>query len=712
MDCLYLVDVSYMFFRAYYAISPHLKSQKNLPTNALYGFLNMTLKLLKEKRPYYLVYCFDSPEASFRTKLYPEYKANRGETPEDLALQIPYIFKLTKALGISYIKKPGYEADDIIGSLSDLALKNKLQTVIVSADKDFAQLINEKVHMYDPMKNNLFDEKKVLEKWGVFPSQMIDYLSLVGDSSDNIPGVRGVGAKGAQKLLSEYQSLDQIYQNLDKIKSKSLKGKLEDSKKMAFLSQKLIQIKTDLKLGDLKDFKLQKRNEKDLNDLLDELSFTQFKNKFFDDKNKQEEKTKKLKSILKQKKLSLKEIEKNLKENEEVTIDAFYSGVYLKFSDFFVVYDGDLKKLGQVLLKKKVSFKSFDVKKIWRLLDLDSGGLVSFDLHLCAHLISSKPAKSFDEIYMNFFNQSFPERPEALFLYESFKELEKSLTEKLKSLNLFNYFNEIELPLIPVLYKMEKTGILVDQKELIKQNKEVSREIEDLKDKIFKDLGEKFNLESSKQLGVVLFEKLKLPVIKKTKTSYSTDREVLLKLSDKRKVCLLILEFRELTKLKSSYLDKLPLMIDPKTKRIHSFFDQSGTTTGRLSSNDPNLQNIPIRTEKGKKIRSSFIAQKDHLILSLDYSQIELRVLAHLSEDPDLIKCFEKDLDVHEMTAKKVFGLKKIDSEHRRKAKAINFGLIYGQGSFGLSSILNIPRVEAKKIIEDYFPNFLQLKLI
>lgn len=707
MKKIHLVDVSYMFFRAYYAIPP-LNSENGTPTNAILGFLNMTVKLLKNTKGDQLVYCFDSKEPSFRTELYEDYKANRDEIPDDLSPQIPYVQKLTEILGIPFIKKPGYEADDIIGTICSWAKKEGMESVIVSADKDFAQLVDSSIKMHDVVKGVLYDEKKVVEKWGVYPSQMVDYLALVGDTSDNIPGVKGVGPKTAQKLLSEYKDLNGVYKNVDSISSKSIKEKLKQDKKMAFLSQELVTIVTNLKIKMKKEsFELKPVDEKALREVLSELSFKHFEEKFLgeEDPSKKENE---IQTTSEESSWSLKDFEKKIKKNDVIYSVPYPRGVVFGFKDETIIPKGDIQKIGALLEKKQVSWKGFDIRKTWMKLDLKKGSTPLFDGDISSHILTSLVFSSFQEAHSYLLMKDLSEMsPPSAFL-KAQKEMEEVLEDKIRKEETETLLKDIELPLVPILYAMEKEGVKLDVKELQSQSENLSKRISKLQKDIFKMTDSSFNIDSSKQLGEVLFEKLNLPVLRKTKTQYSTDKGVLLKLKQKFPVCGLILEYRELVKLKSTYVDAFPRLLNVKTKRIHTHFRQTVTTTGRLSSVHPNLQNIPIRTETGRKIRKAFVAERGKLLLFLDYNQIELRVLAHISGDKGLINAFKKDLDVHKVTASEIFGcpIEDVTSELRQRAKGVNFGLVYGQGPYGLAEVLGIHQKEASKIIESYFKKF------
>ena len=718
MKKLYLVDVSSMFFRAFYAVRM-LTNSEGMPTNAIYGFLSMSLKLLRDIKPEYMVYCFDRKEPSFRKDIDPNYKANRGEMPEDLVPQIPYIKQLTEYLGIPAMEKEKFEADDIIGTLTAMGLKNKLEVVIVSGDKDFAQLINDKVSMFDTMRDKRYDHQGVIDKWGVTPEQFIDYLAICGDSSDNIPGVKGIGPKGAEKLLAQFGDLDSIYAGLDQIKSKSQVTKLADSKDNAYLSKKLVTIVQDIDLGvGLPDLALKPLVKDKLSDVLDELDFDSFKKNLLgitaatsttsDSEAKKSSKTSsKSKIKLKEKSLSTKELDKWLEIGEEVFVWLDPRLICICKDKEVVTITDDLDSAIKIFEKKKLRWKGFDLKKIWREWGISTGTAL-WDHKIGAYLIKPGVIKSFSDIYQLYCGGQLSEFPEAVEIMSAQFELWDVIKDKLKEQKMLPILQTLDLPLIEVLNAIESIGIQLNSEFLQKESQLLQDDIAELTKQIHHEAGEEFNIASPKQLGAILFEKMGLPKGKKTKTGYSTSEDVLKKLIDDFPITQKVLDFRELSKLKSTYVDALPQLVNEKTGRVHTDFDQALTATGRLSSSNPNLQNIPIRTERGRRIRQAFVAKKDHLLLSADYSQIELRVLAHITKDQGLIQAFNEDKDIHGWTASEIFSIDQadVDSDHRRKAKAVNFGIAYGQGVYGLAETLRISRGEAKEIIDNYFKKF------
>lgn len=714
MKKIYLVDISSLFFRAYYAIRP-LSTPQGVPVNAIYGLLSMLIKLIKSERPEYMVVCYDRKEPSFRKDLYAEYKANRTEMPEELVQQIPYMKKMVELLGIPTLEVARYEADDLIGTLTKMAGEHKAEAIIVSGDKDFAQLVRPGVILYDTMKETKIDEKGVVEKWGVKPAQFQDYLAIVGDSSDNIPGVAGLGPKGAQKLLSDYKSLEEIYEKIDEIKPPGAQEKLRKCKEMAFLSKKLVKIDLEAPVDDkFESYRMKPINKTDMRHFLQELNFKTFeKNLLGEDApatmpESENEKTEVAESETKQQAFVVKSVEAQdfLKEFKANNIWAWRQPQGIFFSDEKTIWAvfGDLKNVQKSLEEKKVKWQGFDLKALWRELE-GFNPEIEWDSMLAAYVVRAGDSSDFYKMYHQNCGENLPEMPSPEDFMSAHLKLKASLIEKIHEVKNEKIYSEFDLPLAPILLRMERRGIKVDLKFLKNFSEELETEIRKSEKKIIELAGEHFNVASPKQLGVILFDKLKLPVVKKTKTGYSTDNEVLLEID--HPIGKEILEYRELSKLKSTYVDALPELADDK-HRVHTHFNQALTATGRLSSTQPNLQNIPIRTERGARVREAFIAEQGHELLSVDYSQIELRVLAHISDDPGLIKAFKEDLDIHTATASEVFNVKlsEVTADHRRTAKAVNFGIAYGQGAFGLADTLGISRTEAQGIIKRYFEKF------
>jgi DNA polymerase I len=748
---IYLVDVSSMFFRAFYAIRP-LTTPAGVPVNAVYGFLSMVTKLFKEEKPDYMVFTYDRKEPSFRKNLYAEYKANRTAMPDDLAVQIPYIKKLADYLGVPALEVPDFEADDIIGTLVHLGLKHHHEVVIVSGDKDFGQLIQKHVVLFDTMKDVKYDEAGVLEKWGVPPEKFIDYLAIMGDTSDNVPGVDGIGPKGAQKLLQQYNSVEDIYENIDKVEPKGTREKLIKSKDNAFLSKKLVTISTDVPVSEnFEDYHLKPIQADKLRALLQELNFKSFEKTLLgdgtsvgslhdsihgkksaaepaaaEDSNVIHQKQNQEIGVLDEIKIAtvnsevMEKIEAylNIKEvsiTAEELLAKLHSGDSLwGFTDergLFIARDQELwaveggpEALGPATDAKHIRWSGFDLKTFFHQLKAHQP-IVAWDSSLAAYVARAGDSTDFGDVYKKFIGATLPEFATPAQLYKAHVELQHVLQDRLSLFDGEKILKELELPLVPVLLRMEDKGIRIDVKSLQTQSAELTEEIAALEKEIHHLAGGSFNVGSPKQLGVILFEKMNLPSGKKTKTGYSTGEDVLEKIE--HPIAKKILQWRELSKLKSTYVDALPDIMAPDG-RVHTSFNQALTMTGRLSSTQPNLQNIPIRTERGQRVRQAFIADSGKKLLSMDYSQIELRILAHISGDPGLQKAFREDLDIHAATAAEIFNvdLKHVTSEQRRSAKAVNFGIAYGQGAFGLAENLGISNKEAKDIIDRYFTKF------
>ncbi|MCK4422146.1 DNA polymerase I [candidate division WOR-3 bacterium] len=687
---LLLIDGYSLAYRSYYAfINNPLITSKGKPTSAAFGFARSLKKVLEKLQPDYSAVCLDHPEPTFRKKKYADYKAHRKKMPEDLKEQIPYIIEICEAAGFSVLIQPGYEADDIIATITEEAQTQGIEIVIFTLDKDLMQLAKTGVTILNMRTEGeeWINREKVEEKFGIPPERLLDYLSITGDSSDNIPGIKGIGKKTAGKLLEEFGSLEGIFSNLDNIKSSAIRKKLEGKKDEALRWKDLIELKKDVPLEkDINDLKYIGIDRDHLERVLNQLEFFSLSNDW----------VKKDKDPI-----DYSIVERLNIEKEEVL-------TFLPFEENVAISNG--KELMVVSKKEAVSI----LQKTEGIL------LVVEDAKEFAHLTECYPKGDILNLavmhYLLFPNRKnhtldrilvelglLPKNKEAKAVL--MHKVAETLTNNLRTNDLWHLYKNIEEPLTSVLFKMEKHGILFDIHLLKELCVSIESEIEEIEKRIYKIAGEQFNIRSPKQLGGILFEKMKLPVIKSTKTGYSTDVEVLTELQDKNPIIQDILNFRELDKLKSSYIDSLITSINKETNRIHPTYQQTTAATGRLTATNPNIQTLPIRTERGRRIRETVIAPPEHLILSCDYSQIELRILAHISQDECLIQNFEKGEDIHTTTAARIFGIEPdmVTPFLRRKAKAINFGIIYGISPYGLSKQLKISREEAEKIIETYY---------
>jgi len=730
---IYIVDVSSMFFRAFYAVRP-LTSSKGVPVNAVYGFISMIIKLMKDKNPDHLVFCYDRKDPSFRKDLYTEYKANRTQMPEELQVQMPYLKQVAHLFGIFDIELASYEADDLIGTITHMAQKEDYDVYIVSGDKDFCQLINKNVFLYDTMKDVIYDEALVKEKHGVAPAQFIDFLAITGDTSDNIPGVAGIGPKGAQKLIEQFGTLEDIYKKIEQVSSISIKEKLLVSKEKALLSKKLVTIVCDAPINKLMDdFKLKPFKTDELRAFLQDLNFKTFEKNLLGEGQltfatkapvtveikttaiveKQESRQHQVTVVPWDQEL----IQNKIKSGEEFF--AFTESAYIAIGFGLQIFRTEVS-LCQLDFKNAV-WSGFDLKNVWTQLGIGSVSIlaqvlaielkVKWDLMLGCYVLRAADSSSLEKLAEFFLNNTVDIGSIELIdekiktCYELFLELNDVVKKDLAAKELMFIYEKIEKPLISMLYQMECKGIKIDLQFLKDFSEELTTDLSAQEKTIHQIAGQEFNIASPKQLSVVLFEKMGLESVKKTKTGYSTDNDVLERLD--HPIAKEIILYRELAKLKSTYVDALPELADLQG-RVHTHLNQALTATGRLSSTHPNLQNIPIKTEKGQRVRKAFIAADGKKLLSVDYSQIELRVLAHISEDKGLISAFHDNLDIHTATAAEVFSveLNKVTKEQRRMAKAVNFGIAYGQGVYGLAEALDIGRKEAADIIERYFNKF------
>jgi DNA polymerase-1 len=757
---LYLIDGSAYIYRAFYAVR-HLSTSSGIPTNAVYGFVGMLSKILREKDPTHIVIALDAPGPTFRHDLSADYKATRPKMPEDLAKQIPFIKRLIGAFGIPSMEIPGYEADDIIGTLATWASGQGAKVVIVSGDKDLLQLLTPQVQMWDTMKDEVFGPAEVEAKFGVPPAQLVEVMGLAGDSSDNIPGVPGVGPKTAQRLIKEFGSIDNLLFELEKIPKEKERERLKVHAEQAKMSRELAEIKCDVPLEkDWEQFELGESDREGLVALYRELEFKKFLQELDEKKDTKESETiradyklvtslealkKILYRILKTQKvaISVMTTEDNYLEADLVGIALAWEGErgchYLHLgqvsksgpSQFSAT--SAVKLLAQVLGEADVDKVIHNSKKAWivfRRLGIELSG-TNFDPMLAAYVLDpGKRVQDLEAIAKEYLNKSLVSYDdlvgsgrkrqalanlpvEQILAYAGDQavyslQLATSLEEKIKAANQTTLFRDIEIPLVRVLARMEMKGVKIDVERLEDLDRDFSARLEEIVERIYHLSGESFNINSPQQLGRILFDKLALPMGKKTKTGYSTSMEVLTALAPYHLLPREVLNYRTLTKLKNTYVDTLPRMVNRDTGRIHTSYNQTGTVTGRLSSSEPNLQNIPVRTEEGREIRRAFVADPGHLLISADYSQIELRILGHYSRDQALIDAFHKGEDVHLRTAAEIFEVEphEVTAEMRRQAKTINFGIIYGMSAFRLARDLGIPQKKGRQILERYFDRY------
>ena len=746
MDKIILLDGNSLSYRAFYAM-PALKNKKGLYTNSVYGFTLMLERILEDTKPKYALVAFDKGKETFRHKSYEAYKGTRDKTPTELVEQFGYVRELIESYGIKYEEHLDYEADDIIGSYAKIAEKAGLEVIIVSGDKDLTQLASDNITVYYTKRGvteiDYYTPEFINEKYGLTPQQIIDMKGLMGDKSDNIPGIPGVGEKTAIKLLTEYETVENVLENIDNISGKKLKERLTEGKEDAILSKKLATIFTDVpvdnKIEDL-TFKEDREKKKELFEKLEFVSFLRklSKENSAADESETETEEEKIKKDIeiqiadKDTKLDFKNSSLHIEcytedyqnsdvlgvsvyvgdtayiFSEENFFDNKYAIEYLQSQEEKTVYD--IKKIIYIAKKnnKEINGDVFDIKIANYLIDVTSKSEIDkIVFNYLGEIISSN-----EEIYGKGAKRSLPTQ-EVLNSYiakiaASILEVKPFMIKRLGEENMLDLYKNIEIKVARVLANMEFEGIHVSKKALDEMSHEFDERIKVLEGSIYTLAGLEFNIASPKQLGVVLFEDLGLPVVKKTKTGYSTAVEVLEQLQYKHDIIPLIMEYRTLTKLNSTYAKGLVKDITREGK-IHTRYEQTLTQTGRLSSVNPNLQNIPTRIEEGKKIRKAFIpASNDRVILSIDYSQIELRVLAHIAQDKGMIDAFKHDVDIHTKTASDVNGvpLDEVTPTMRREAKAVNFGIVYGISDFGLSNNLGITRKRAKEFIEKYLETF------
>ena len=733
MKKLLILDSNSILNRAFYGVR-YLSAKDGTPTNAIYGFLNILLKLIKEQEPDYICAAFDVKAPTFRHKQYEGYKAQRKPMPEGLAAQMPLAKDVLRAMGVTILEKEGYEADDIIGTVARLCEESEISCFIATGDKDDLQLASDKTKVILTVTKSgynetiIYDDKAVKEKYHVTPTEFIDVKALMGDPSDNIPGVKGVGEKTAMSLIEKHHSIEYIYENIDGI---GLKGamlqKMKDGREMAFMSKELATINRNTPIefnteecvfdgfennGEL--YEILKRLE--LNSIIKKLDLSGGDN------------VKENEDIFKD--FSYKVGDKNMISGDKVTVVLDFDGDNISSAAVGVgnnaVVLNEQDDIKELLEDDSIAKVMFDVKeaivKLNGRIDIKN---ISDDTAIAAYLVD--PAKNeytIEKLTSEYFGTVI-EKPEVkqLSLLDDVETdrseylakcavalgvLNERIGDKIKENGQEKLYQEVELPLVTVLAHLEINGFLVDDNQLKKFADKLGEKIDALTNEIYMLAGEEFNINSPKQLGVILFEKLELKPVKKTKTGYATNADVLEKLRDKHPIVNFIMEYRQLAKLKSTYCDGLTAVVNPNTHRIHSVFTQTVTVTGRLSSTEPNLQNIPTRTELGREIRKMFVAKDGYVLVDADYSQIELRVLAHIANDETMINAFRNNEDIHAVTASQVLGipLEDVTKEQRSSAKAVNFGIVYGIGEFSLAQDLHISVKEAKAYIESYLEKY------
>jgi DNA polymerase-1 len=757
---LYLIDGSAYIYRAFYAVR-HLSTSSGVPTNAVFGFIGMLNKILREKGPSHMAIALDAPGPTFRHDLSPDYKATRPKMPEDLAKQIPFIKRLIEAFGIPSIEIPGYEADDIIGTLAAWASGQGAKVVIVSGDKDLLQLVTPQVQMWDTMKDEVFGPAEVEEKFGVPPAQVVEVMGLAGDSSDNIPGVPGVGPKTAQRLIKEFGSVDNLLAKLEKIPREKEREKLKAHAEQATMSRELVEIKCDVPIAkDWEQFELGQSDRQSLVALYRELEFKKFLQQMEEEKDTQDSETIRTDYKLVTSLEALEKILSRALKTQQVAISLMIAEGNALGSELIglaLAWEGErgchyfplgqvsrssppqlsghsaVKLLAPLLADPHVDKVIHNSKRAWinfKRLNIELSG-IRFDPMLAAYVLDpGKRVQDLEAIAKEYLNKSLSSYDdlvgtgrnkraladlpvERLLAYAGDQavyslQLATALEEKIKAANQTTLFREIEIPLVRVLARMEMKGVKIDAERLKNLDRDFSARLEEMVEKIFDLAGESFNINSPQQLGRILFDKLALPLGKKTKTGYSTSMNVLTSLAPYHTLPREVLNYRSLAKLKNTYVDTLPRMVNRDTGRVHTSYNQTGTVTGRLSSSEPNLQNIPVRTEEGREIRRAFVADPGHMLISADYSQIELRILGHYSKDEALIDAFQKGEDVHLSTAAEIFEVEphEVSAEMRRQAKTINFGIIYGMSAFRLAKDLGIPQKKGRQIIERYFDRY------
>lgn len=752
MNKLLLIDGNSIINRAFYGImgSKMLMTEDGTYTNAVYGFLSILFKELDDIKPEYLVVAFDLKAPTHRHKMYDKYKANRHGMPEELAMQMPILKETLKAMNVCIIEKEGYEADDILGTLAKWGQKEELEVTVLTGDRDSFQLIDKNIKVRIPRtkmgktETEDYTVEKIEEEYGLEPLDLIEVKGLMGDTSDNIPGVPGVGEKTALNLIKQYKSIDEVYNHIDEQKGK-LKEKLSENKDLAYLSRTLGTIDINAPIEkDLGAFQVEEWNKPEVLEIFKKLKFNRFIDRFALQENigATSFSDSQINTEIEHEKIvdktKLAELKQEIQENK-----AMY---YYLTEEKFIIYSPKTNKcfsieniqdFKDIFEDKNILKCSYKQKEEFIILwnkGIEAKNLM-FDIAIAGYILNSNINKYTIEYlaneYINFdiaeylsnteetgveqitlFDNAEEPKEDKTYIYAyAIYKLYNVLTQKMKEAGSIDLFNKIEMPLTEVLASMQYEGIYIDKQELLDFGKELQEKIDILTQEIYELTGEEFNINSTKQLGEILFEKLKLTVKKKTKTGYSTDVDVLEKIKYEHPVIEKILEYRQLQKLNSTYVEGLIPYID-ETGRIHSKFHQTVTTTGRISSTDPNLQNIPTRMELGRKLRKVFKPEQGYIFVDADYSQIELRVLAHISEDKNMIEAFCNNEDIHAQAASKVFNipLEEVTKEERTKAKAVNFGIVYGISEFGLGEQLGVSRKKAKEYIEQYLDKYSGIK--
>ena len=751
-NTLIIIDGNSIINRAFYAL-PDMSNSDGLKTNAIFGFVRMMFKIIEDYQPTHMSVAFDKKAPTFRHKQYADYKAGRKKMPDELGQQLEPLKELLDKFNINRLELAGYEADDIIGTVAKLGEENNFKVYIVTGDKDAIQLASHKTTTLITKKGvgevEEYNYDSVVERYEMTPTQFIDLKGLMGDKSDNIPGVPGVGEKTGIKLLKQYSTIENLIEHTDELKG-SIKKKIEENKELALMSKELATIITNVPLDiKLEDLEYGDYNKDDVIEKFKEFGFTSLISKLLEmdggETSIKEEVNLKVQHLD-----NVEDFIEKAKENKKVIIDVIgrkgnildkkVINVFLSLDgeEIYYINEDELSKIESLLSDSEIKKHGYDLKEDYILLkpyEIELNAM-DFDITIAEYLIDSKSSTSYEcsAIAMKYLTRKIKSKEDLLgkgakakkFDEIDFDELSAytadiintiacvypKMEEKLKETEMDGLFYHVEMPLVEVLGSMEYIGMKVDKDQLNELKEKFTTIINELENEIFELAGEPFNINSPKQLGVILFEKLGLPVIKKTKTGYSTNAEVLEKLRDKHEIIDKITDYRQIVKLNSTYVEGLLKIINPKTGRIHSSFNQTITTTGRISSTEPNMQNIPVKTEMGRDIRKVFVADDNCKLVDADYSQVELRVLAHMSGDENMIDAFKHGEDIHSKTASQIFDvdIKDVTSKQRIEAKAINFGIIYGKTDFGLSQDLNIPVPTAKAYIESYFSKYPKIK--